>query len=185
MIISQNSTFYILTRKIPVLQFNLFTDSTFGAKSNSTCDRFLTFSQLYRPKNLKFDVSIKKDTNSNLNNRLLCQRLSTIGPANWGRFYSRFLYSGKGCLTPHFLRPNVAWTAAKRPSYKHKFIRNFECRERDRLPCWPLYSQQVSHKKSTQALKPRVDVIRSPKQGCQWPHKKDSFPTNLKKKQKQ
>ena len=51
-----------------------------------------------------------------------------------------------------------------------------------RLPCWPLYSQQVSHQRwiwglhkwesmekgSTLALKPRVDVTRSTKQGYQW-----------------
>ena len=35
----------------------------------------------------------------------------------------------------------------------------------------------------TLALKPRGDVTRSPKQGYQWPHKKDSCPPkNLKKK---
>ena len=76
------------------------------------------------------------------------------------------------------------------------------CRECDQLPCWPLYSQQVSHQRwisgihgtqvtkhtsegSTLALKPRGDVIRSPKQGYQWPHEKDSCPPNfffLKKK---
>ena len=61
------------------------------------------------------------------------------------------------------------------------------------LPCWPLYSQQVSHQRwisgihcmqatkhaseeSTLALKLRGDVTRSPKQGYQWPHKKDSCP---------
>ena len=75
------------------------------------------------------------------------------------------------------------------------------CRERDRQPCWPLYSQQVSHQRwisgihgmqatkhaskgSTLALKPRGDVIRSPKQGYQWPHKKDSFPPKILKKTK-
>ena len=30
--------------------------------------------------------------------------------------------------------------------------------------------------KSTLALKPSADVIRSPKQGYQWPHEKDSCP---------
>ena len=65
--------------------------------------------------------------------------------------------------------------------------------EKAQLPCWPLYSQQVSHQRwisgiyckqatkhtseeSTLALKPRGDVTRSPKQGYQWPHKKESCP---------
>ena len=40
-------------------------------------------------------------------------------------------------------------------------------------------------RESTLALKPRDDVTRSPKQGYQWPHKKDSCPTkNLKKEKK-
>ena len=34
----------------------------------------------------------------------------------------------------------------------------------------------------TLALKPRTDVTRSPKQGHQWPHKKDLCPPKLKKK---
>ena len=39
-------------------------------------------------------------------------------------------------------------------------------------------------KESTLALKPRADVTRNPKQGYQWPHKKDSCPPkNLIKKQ--
>ena len=63
------------------------------------------------------------------------------------------------------------------------------------LPCWPLYSQQVLHQRwisgihctqatkhasegLTVALKPRGDIIRSPKQGYQWPRQ------NLKKKKK-
>ena len=67
------------------------------------------------------------------------------------------------------------------------------CRECNWPPCWPLYSQQVSYRRwisgihgtqvtkhtsegSTLALKPKGDVIRSPKQGYQWPHKKDSCP---------
>ena len=70
------------------------------------------------------------------------------------------------------------------------------CRECDWPPCWPLYSQQVSHQRwisaihgtqvtkhasegSTLALKPRGDIIRSPKQGYQWPHKKDSCPPKI------
>ena len=38
-------------------------------------------------------------------------------------------------------------------------------------------------RESTLALKPREDIIRSPKQGCQWPHKKDLCPTKILKKQ--
>ena len=37
-------------------------------------------------------------------------------------------------------------------------------------------------RESTLALKPRADVTRSPKQGYQWPHKKDMCPTKKKKK---
>ena len=71
--------------------------------------------------------------------------------------------------------------------------------EKARLPCWPVYSQQVSHQRwisgihctqatknasegSTLALKPRGDVTRSPKQGYQWPHEKDLCPPKNKKK---
>ena len=36
-------------------------------------------------------------------------------------------------------------------------------------------------KTSTLALKPRADVTRSQKQGNQWPHDKDLYPTNRKK----
>ena len=75
------------------------------------------------------------------------------------------------------------------------------CRECDWLPCWLPRGQQVSHQRwisviccvqarkhtsegSTLALKPRGDITRSPKQGYQWPHKKDSCPPKniLKKK---
>ena len=35
---------------------------------------------------------------------------------------------------------------------------------------------------STLALKPRADVTRSPKQGYQWPHKKDMCPPKILKK---
>ena len=35
---------------------------------------------------------------------------------------------------------------------------------------------------STLVLKPMADITRSPKQGYQWPHKKDSCPTKYKKK---
>ena len=39
------------------------------------------------------------------------------------------------------------------------------------------HADEKAHKKgSTQALKPRADIIRSPKQGYQWPHKKDLCP---------
>ena len=64
--------------------------------------------------------------------------------------------------------------------------------ETTRLPCWLPRGQQVSHEKwiwgicctqatkqareSTVALKPRADITRSPKQGYQWPHKKDLCP---------
>ena len=34
----------------------------------------------------------------------------------------------------------------------------------------------------TLALKPKGDIIRSPKQGYQWPHKKDPCPLKFKKK---
>ena len=37
-------------------------------------------------------------------------------------------------------------------------------------------------RESTLALKPRADITRSPKQGYQWPHKKDMCPTKIKKK---
>ena len=43
-------------------------------------------------------------------------------------------------------------------------------------------SMQV--RESTLALKPRADVTRSPKQGYQWPHKKDLCPTKILKKKK-
>ena len=44
-------------------------------------------------------------------------------------------------------------------------------------------ARKRASEKSTLALKPRADVTRSPKQGYQWPHKKDSCPTkHLKKK---
>ena len=76
-----------------------------------------------------------------------------------------------------------------------------QCREHYWPPCWPLYSQQVLHQRwisgihgmqatkhaskgSTLALKPRGDVIRSPKQGYQWPHEKDSCPSKILKKKK-
>ena len=55
------------------------------------------------------------------------------------------------------------------------------------LPCWPLYSHQVSHQRGiwgshkwesmqkwfTLTLKSRADITRSPKQGYQWPHEKN------------
>ena len=42
-------------------------------------------------------------------------------------------------------------------------------------------TRKRTSEKFTLALKPRADVTRSPKQGYQWPHKKDSYPTKLKK----
>ena len=42
-------------------------------------------------------------------------------------------------------------------------------------------SGEKAHKGSTLALKPRADVTRSPKQGCQWPHDKDLCPTKRRK----
>ena len=45
----------------------------------------------------------------------------------------------------------------------------------------PLSSNKVE---PTLALKPRGDVTRSPKQGYQWPHKKDSCPPKILKKKK-
>ena len=52
------------------------------------------------------------------------------------------------------------------------------------LRIWGESEQARKHasEKSTLALKPRADVTRSPKQGYQWPDKKDSCPTKLKKK---
>ena len=64
------------------------------------------------------------------------------------------------------------------------------------LQCWPFRGEQVSHQRwiwrihctqarkyasdwSTLALKPRADINRSPKQGYQWPHKKNWCPFNL------
>ena len=40
--------------------------------------------------------------------------------------------------------------------------------------------KKACKKRSTLALKPRADVTRSPKQGYQWSHKKDSCPPKLK-----
>ena len=50
------------------------------------------------------------------------------------------------------------------------------------VTCMPPLSSNKAE--PTLALKPRGDVTRSPKQGYQWPHKKDSCPPNffLKKK---
>ena len=67
------------------------------------------------------------------------------------------------------------------------------CGECDWLPCWLPRGQQVSHQRwiwgihcaqarkhaskgSTLALKPRADITRNPKPGCQRPHKKDLCP---------
>ena len=44
------------------------------------------------------------------------------------------------------------------------------------------YRRKPASKGSTLALKPRTSVTRSPKQGYQWPHKKDLYPSpNIKK----
>ena len=61
------------------------------------------------------------------------------------------------------------------------------CRECDLLPCWLSRGQQVSHQRwiwardpgFILALKPRADVTRSPKQGYQWPQKKDVCPPKI------
>ena len=45
-------------------------------------------------------------------------------------------------------------------------------------------SKKACKKQSTLALKPRADVTRSPKQGYQWPHKKDLCPSEIFKKNK-
>ena len=51
------------------------------------------------------------------------------------------------------------------------------------ITCTPPLS--LNKAEPTLALKPRGDVTRSPKQGYQWPHRKDSCPPkNLKKKKK-
>ena len=64
------------------------------------------------------------------------------------------------------------------------------------LPCWSLYSQQVSHQRwiwgshtwestqkgSTLALKHMADITRSPRQGYQWPHEKNLCPPEITKK---
>ena len=42
----------------------------------------------------------------------------------------------------------------------------------------------INKAEPTLALKPRGDVTRSPKQGYQWPHKKDSCPPKIFKKKK-
>ena len=45
-----------------------------------------------------------------------------------------------------------------------------------------MQARKHASEKSTLVLKPRPDVTRSPKQGHQWPHKKDSCPTKIFKK---
>ena len=42
-----------------------------------------------------------------------------------------------------------------------------------------MQARKHASKKSSLALKPRADVTRSPKQGYQWPQKKDSCPTKI------
>ena len=46
------------------------------------------------------------------------------------------------------------------------------------------HTSEKACKGSTLALKPRADVTRSPKQGYQWPHKKDLCPTKILLKKK-
>ena len=48
------------------------------------------------------------------------------------------------------------------------------------ITCMPPLSSNKAE--PTLALKPRGDVTRSPKQGYQWTHKKDSCPPKIKKK---
>ena len=55
-----------------------------------------------------------------------------------------------------------------------------ESQETCNVTCMPPLS--LNKAEPTLALKPRGDVTRSPKQGYQWPHKKDSCPPNFKKK---
>ena len=69
------------------------------------------------------------------------------------------------------------------------FLRSFRSNNR-RHHCKTAFSpnNEISYKEpeSTLALKPRTDITRSPKQGYQWPHKKDSCPTkNFFKKRRQ
>ena len=40
-------------------------------------------------------------------------------------------------------------------------------------------ARKYASKKATLALKPRVGISRSPKQGYQWPHKKDLSPPKI------
>ena len=40
-----------------------------------------------------------------------------------------------------------------------------------------MQARKHASERSTLALKPRAEVTRSPKQGYQWPHKKDSCPS--------
>ena len=45
----------------------------------------------------------------------------------------------------------------------------------------PLCAGEEAHKRRIHPLKLRAEVIRSLKQGYQWPHKKDSCPPKFKK----
>ena len=47
------------------------------------------------------------------------------------------------------------------------------CRSRGESEVHP---SEKARKRPTLALKPRADITRSPKQGYQWPHKKDLCP---------
>ena len=44
------------------------------------------------------------------------------------------------------------------------------------------HTSEKACKGSTLALKPMADITRCPKQGYQWPHKKDVCPSKFKKK---
>ena len=44
---------------------------------------------------------------------------------------------------------------------------------------WGSHKRESTQKGSVLALKPRVDVTKSPKQGYQWPHGKDLCPPNF------
>ena len=45
-----------------------------------------------------------------------------------------------------------------------------------------MQARKHASERSTLALKPRADVTRSPRQGYQWPHKKDLCPPKIFKK---
>ena len=114
--------------------------------------------------------------------------------SEWHSHTSSFHFTKASLLTVQ----EVSWFPA---SYLWYICTYVACREHDRLPCWLSRGWQVSHQRwiwwihcgqarlhaskgSTLTLKPRAGITRSPKQGNQWPHKKDMFPPKeiLKKK---